>query len=167
MLIFDSSTIIAIFNELKLVTLIDKVMLLDDDLVIPSNLARAELIDPRTRSSVEKCVDEKKLRIICANTPEEIQAFRSIELMATSAGLGELDVILTYEKHKSTISPICCVLDDKAARDLASKLGIETIGLVGILRLLRDKSILDDLELNKIMAVLRRSGFRLGRDLNI
>ncbi|CAI9830947.1 conserved hypothetical protein [Nitrosopumilaceae archaeon] len=160
MFIFDASALIAIFKEAGLPGLVAMLLKLDSDLVIPSNLWEHEILDPDTRGGLGRYVSEGSMRILVANTLEEIGKLRSevSEPGAFVYGLGELDVILTYKKHFSDMAVVRCILDDEPARKLASRLGIRFTGLLDDLV---DKGITDRDTIDRTRERLKEKGFRM------
>ena len=76
MKIFDSSTIIAIFNEINYPELIDKIRLLGHDLAITSYVVESELLDKNTSKITEMCVQSGKIQILKNNPVKEILEFK-------------------------------------------------------------------------------------------
>ena len=162
MFIFDSTTLIAIFMEAGRPDLVEMLLELDMHLVVPSNVWQHEIVDPVTRRGIQRYVQEGKMVILHTNTPEEIDEFGDkMPGQKRSYGLGELDVILTYKKISSSETAARCVLDDRPARNLATRLGIKFTGLLGLLDALADRGIMGRGEADEIKRRLRKGGFRM------
>lgn len=170
-MIFDSTSLIAIFDEIKCPELIDKIFQLDNNLVVPSNLLNVELLDDATWNGMQKCISENKFQICSLNSLEEVEEFRKNRLPTTGVqpkfGIGESDVLLTYSKLKTSIEPLFCVLDDAQARIIASKMDVKYMGLFGMLVELKKLSIISPKEAKDILNRLKNSKFRLSNYLNM
>lgn len=163
MLIFDASILIAIFEEAGRPDIVDALLELDQDLMIPSNLLNLEIIGAVTRDGIETYIAAGKMYVLRANTPEEIDEF-STEVRGRKSlkhGLGELDAMLAYKKQSAKGHSVRCVLDDRRARNLASRLGIEFTGLCGLLDELRDRGVMGQEVIDEIKARLRSKGYRI------
>ena len=163
MFIFDSTTLIAIFMEAGRPDLVEMLLELDMHLVVPSNVWQHEIIDPTTRNGVTGYVSTGKMTILDINTLEEIDEFRAevSDPKSYAYGLGELDVILAYKKISPSETAARCVLDDRPARNLATRLGIKFTGLLGLLDALADRGIMGRGEADEIKRRLRKGGFRM------
>jgi len=156
--ILDATTIIAIFNEIDYLELIDKIRRLGHDLAVLSHVMESELLDGTTLRGIKKYVDDKKIHVIKNNTIDEIKEFRKD---FPGLGLGECDSMLSYQKLKESENSVYCILDDAKARHKAGELRIKFTGLIGLLGMMRDKSILTNGEVRVIVERLRDSDFRL------
>lgn len=179
MFILDASTLIAIFVEAERPDIVDGLLEIDPDLVIPSNLFSREIVGAVVRVGVDAYVAAGKIRVLHANTMKEIDEFsvkveghknlrvkrrkkaKIKRLKNLKYGLGEIDVMLTYKKYISRGHMARCVLDDRRARGLASRLGIEFTGLLGLLDDLRDMGIMDGDAIEDIKSLLKSRGFRM------
>jgi len=77
-------------------------------------------------------------------------------------GNGELSVLTLILDHgglKETDSPLA-ILDDKVARAVAKKLGINCFGTLRLLKIMCDKQVISSSEFIRDLEVLKRIGFR-------
>lgn len=157
MKILDATTIIAIFNEIDCPNLIDKILELGHDLIIPSYIMKSELLDKSTLKITHKFVKQEKIQILEKNSIEEIQEFQK---SFPGLGLGECDSMLSCQKLKNDGTRVYCILDDGKARTKASELNIEYTGLIGLLKLIKDRNIMRPDEINEVIVMLKKSNFR-------
>ena len=161
MFIFDASPLIGIFSEARRPDLVDAILKLDPDLVVPSIVFERELKDRLVSLGVDRCIAEGKMRILGVSTEEMIIKFGSrVSKSIKKHVLGEFDVMVTYQKVVQESSSVRCVLDDGGGRSIASDLCIEHIGLLGLLDELADNGIMDRREIDDVKTALRDGGFR-------
>ncbi len=158
MKILDASTIIAIIHEINRPDLIDKILKLGHKLVIPSYIVKSELLDKSTREIICKFIKQKKIHVLKKNSFNEIQEFQKKFL---GLGLGECDCILSYKKLNGNGEKYYCILDDKKARGKASELDIKYTGLIGLLKLIKNRNIMSSDEINHVIILLKKSNFRI------
>ena len=158
MKILDATIIIALFDEIRRPDLIDKILLLGHDLVVPSHVMRYEILDKSAQEMIKKMISENKMHILEKNSVEEIERFQDD---TPNLGLGECDVMLSCQKIRNEGEQAYCILDDRGARNTASDLGICFTGLIGLLTMIRDRNIMSQSEVDKVLQELRDSGFRL------
>lgn len=164
MKILDSTTIIAIFSEINCPDLINKILQLKHDLIIPSHVANEELLDKGTFESVQKFVATKQIRISELNTRTEVEDFQKSH---PGLGLGECDTMLTYQKLNDGTENVYCILDDGLARSKAESLSIEFTGLLGLLKIMSERDIMTKDDANDVVEMLRQSNFRIPKDFVI
>ena len=75
-------------------------------------------------------------------------------------GLGECGSMLLCQKLNGDESKAYCILDDRKARTKDSELGIEYIGLIGLLKLIKDRKIMSLDDIDNIASMLKNSNFR-------
>ena len=136
MKILDSSTMIAISNEIKCPELIEKIGLLGHVLAIPSYIVKYELLDKNTSKITEMYVQSGKIQILKNNPVKEILEFKKD---FPRLGMGECYSMLAYQKLRGTGERVYCILDDYDARKNAIKLGIKFTGLNELLLMMKQK----------------------------
>lgn len=158
--ILDSTFIIAVLGDLKRPELIECILKLNHDLAI-SNSVYCEVLQGPYARLCTKLIGEKKFKVENVNKRSEL-----IDLQKTHPylGLGEIDTILTYEKLAGHDRAFC-ILDDKQARRVAKSRNVSFTGTLGILCLMRDRQIFSENEFQEIVDLLRRSGFRLPKEI--
>lgn len=164
MKILDASILIALFNEIHRPDIVDKILLLGHDLVVSSHIINDELIDNATLKATRKKVIEGKIQILDKNSIEELEEFRK---RVPGIGLGECDSMLTYQKLIDEGEKAYCILDDRKARTKAAKLGIRFMGLVGLLKIMKNRNIMSSDEIEIVVRALNDSSFRFPPDVVI
>ena len=157
MKILDASTIIAVFNEINCPELIDKIIQLGHDLAIPSHIMNSELLEKSTLKITNGFIKQNKIQILNHNTIEEIREFQKD---FPGLGLGECDSMLSYQKINNGKDKVYCIFDDGKARSKASELNIEFTGLIGLLKLIKVRNIMDSQEIEDVVQMLKQSNFR-------
>ena len=162
MKILDTSVVIAIFNDIRRPDLIDRILEMGHELAVPYHVLD-EIHDKNTSEGVRKCIEQGRIKTVKKNTIGEIRKFNK---KFPNLGLGECDVILSYEKSDGA-DRAYCILDDREARTAASERGVRFAGLIRLLILLRDRKIMTRKEIGDVVALLRKSRFRFPRDVEI
>ena len=157
MKILDATTIIAIANEINCPELIEKIGLLGHDLAVPLHIMESELLDKNSLKIVEIYVQRNKIQVLKKNTMKEIREFQKD---FPGLGLGECDSILACQKLRDGGEEVYCILDDGKAREKAAELGIKFTGLIGLLRLMKQRSVMSHGEIDKVVKELQNSNFR-------
>ena len=157
MKILEATTLIAIIKEIDCPDIINSIFKLNHKLIIPLYVYN-ELIDSKTKTTCDIFIKENKLTVSNLNSITEI-----IDLQKTYPflGRGELDSILHYKKLSDRGIPVYCVLDDKKARKIATLNHILHTGLIGLLKMLKNKLIITAVEYENILHSLKNSNFRI------
>ena len=158
MKILDSSALICIFDDLDRPDLMDKISELGHDLAVPRYVLEKELFRKAKRRTAEMA-ETGAVRIL-ENSAKEFEAFLKA---FPGLGLGESHVLLSYTKEAGAGRKAYCILDERDARALAAEAGIRYTGLLGLLRMLKNRQILGAQDAESISAALRDSRFRIPR----
>lgn len=157
MKILDSSLIIAIFDEICQPELIDKILQLGHSIAIPTSVYD-EICNDSAFAGIMRLIKQDKIQILTQNTKKEISMFQK---KFPGLGLGESDVMLSYQKLQNSNDRIYCILDDKIARRRAAQLSMPFTGLLGLLKRMKERNIIDPVEVRNIGDRLRTSKFRM------
>ena len=160
-LVFDASTLIAI-SDMRRPDMFDRFRDLGYDLVVPSHMAREELIDANVKAMICGLLDRGIIRIVGMNGRTELHDLR---MKFQGLDLGESDAMLTCIKMQRRGTPVSCVLDEKGARAVAGQIGIKRVGLVGLLGELATAGLVSAQDMAGIVAALRGTNFRISGDL--
>ena len=158
--ILDSSIIIAILGDINCPHIIDNLIKLKHDLIVP-HFVYCEVMAGSSKKSFQGLINNDKITILQLNTESEI---KNLQVTYPYLGFGELDSILTYEKLFKSKSSVHCILDDKSARRIAKRRGISHKGTIGILCLMKERHIISIDEYDGIISDLKLSGFRLPKE---
>ena len=157
MKIIDSSFLIAIISDINCEQLVENLIKLNHELVIPYSVCH-EVIFGKGGKSFQKMIEKNYFRIIQLNTIEELGDFQTTY---PYLGFGELDTILIYEKLKINAY---CILDDKLARKIAKARSIQFTGTLGLLKLMKKRLVISNEEYLITLKDLTRSGFRMPKE---
>lgn len=155
---------IAILGELDRPDLIDRLLELGHELTIPKYVAETELRSTKTKNGIRAMVRMGKIKILDETSPIDLLKFHD---QFPGVGPGESHVILAYKKTVSVNKVAYCVFDDQKARAHAKRAGIKHTGLIGLLRMLRDRKILPAQEIDEISMALKSTRFRLPKGFSI
>ena len=160
-LVFDASTPIAI-SYIRRPDMFDLFRNMGYELAVPSHVEREELIGANVRAMIRDLLDRGTVRIVRANSRKEV-----LDLRANfhGMGLGECDAILACIKMRRSGEGARCVLDDKKPRAAARQIGIDHVGLAGLLGELASAGAVPASEMDRIVEALRRSSFYMGDGL--
>ena len=163
MKILDSSVMIGILDELDRPDLIDKILELGHDLAVPKYVVETELRG-KVQSRVREMVESGKIEILGECSAKDLD-----DVLTTFPGMGrgEYHVMQSYRKMVVEGRKAYCILDERKARSYASKTDIKYTGLIGLLRMLKNRQILNERDAEGIGAALKDSGFRTPRDFVI
>ena len=161
MKVFDASNLIGILKDIGCPELFDHILKLGHELAVPSHVFENELKDELALAGVTKLVDEGKIKILPKNSIEDLLLFSEEN---HKIDFGETDVLLSYEKLKKSHSSVYCILDDEKARSVAFGKNITFTGLLGLLKLLRERKIIAPDEYTRYIRLLKKSSFRIPRD---
>jgi len=148
-------------NEIKCPELIDKILKLDHELFVPYSVYD-ELLDPNSKQECERLIENDKLKVCRLNTKKEVEDFQK---SYPYLGKGECDSMLQFAKLTKNGEKVYCILDDRSARKVANSLNIQHIGLLGLLKLLKNRDIISPAEYDNKMKALEGSTFRMPRDV--
>lgn len=161
MKILDSTILIAFLGDIECPKLIDKMLELKHDLMIPHSVY-LEINTGSSSKTCKKLIEEKKLSLLRINKNEEIEDFKKTY---PYLGSGEIDTILSFKKLYKKDEHIYCILDDKLARRTAELLKIVFTGTLGLLKVMKKRVILSTKEYDDIINELKKSGFRLPKEI--
>ena len=164
MKILDSSTVIAILDELHYPEMFEKIANLGHQLAIPSHVLRGEILDGPTLRATRRLIAQGTIQILEQNSAEEVTAFQE---RFVGLGAGECDAMLSCLKLSGGKNRVYCILDDGRARIRARDLNIKFTGLLGLLRMVKDRGIMEPGEVCRVLEMLKNSSFRLPSDVVI
>ena len=147
-------------KEIDCPDLIDAISKLNHELIIPSHVYD-ELKDKKTKTTCDKLIEEKKLKVSNLNSIGEIT---DLQKTYPYLGKGELDSMLHYQKLSGNEIQVYCIFDDGRARKTATLNHIPHTGLLGLLQMIRDKSIITTTEYKSIINSLQNSNFRIPKE---
>ena len=157
MKVFDASNLIGIFDELRCPELIDLILKLGHELAVPSYVFENELKGELTLADVTKLVQQGKIKILPKNSIADLLSF---SINNHEIDFGESDVLLSCQRLTKSNPSVYCILDDSGARSAAFKNDIKYTGLLGLIKLLKERKIITLAEYTRIIRLLKKSSFR-------
>lgn len=142
--------------------MVDKILELGHDLAVPKYVLETELRG-EVRRKVQEMAESGKVRILEYSAKDLDDVFTAFPGM----GRGEYYVVQAYRRMVREGGKAYCILDERKARSYASKTNIKHTGLIGLLRMLKNRQILNGQDAAGIGAALKDSGFRTPRDFVI
>ena len=134
---------------------------LKHELVITHSVYR-EILAGSSGKTCCKLVSEKKIRVIKMNSDEQIRDYKKSH---PQLGDGEIDSMLSFLQISKNGDSTYCIFDDGVARRKAGEMGIKFTGFLGLLKIMREREILTTKEYEEIITQLRKSNFRLPKEI--
>lgn len=94
---------------------------------------------------------------------ESCKINKMLERRYFKLGLGEKSIISLALEYQEQGCECYCVLDDRYARDVAQKLGLNVKGSIGLLLLLKEKGLLENEDI--IVNIIKESPFRVSKQI--
>lgn len=160
--ILDASPIIAFFAEMREPEILLRLRRLGYELLVPDAVSRYDITREPSKTILAQSVASGSISLLPPVDPVLLTAFMNSH---PSLGKGESEVILLAIGFRSQGEAALCVIDEKAARRVATNLGLPVKGTLGVLRTLRDSGLLDQEELTRLKGRLLASGFRADASL--
>lgn len=153
--ILDTSAIIAFYNELKIPEILYELNDIDYNITIPISVYN-ELKRP-TFDAVKTGVDLGKITLL---DPIQTNEIKSLKDRYPYLKNGELEVILWGTRLNLRQIKYFCILDDKHARDVATKNNIVYTGTKGLIKYLAKKGIVTTGQADTLITQLQQTNFR-------
>ena len=155
MKILDSSVIILFLNDIEEEKCLHLLSEIGEILLIPESVY-GEVSDEDTRSKVDSLISKSILRKIedLKNKKEELMRKRFPTL-----GKGEINVLAWGKSLKSQGEKIWCVIDEIPGRNAAKKVGLPLTGSIGLIKILKEKKIVNKDKLKDIVDKIKGSPF--------
>ncbi|NKQ40081.1 MAG: DUF3368 domain-containing protein [Sulfurovum sp.] len=142
----DSTTLITLINIRKFEILFK----FTDTIIITKAVYSEVSIRVDAKKILDDYVRKSKIRV------EKVDDDMQVKILFTRLDLGESESIaLAIERN------VPLVIDEKRGKNVAKSLGLDTIGLIGILLLYKQKKLLSPKEIKEIVVLLQESNFRV------
>lgn len=153
--ILDSSVIIAFMTEMDDGEYLRAMSLLGFKLIITEGVVREVKREPGI-SRLRKAVEEKWIEVQLTSKAE-YEFFRKRYPMLDYA---EVEIIQKGLEFKHSGLDYCCVLDEGAGRRIAKSLGLNKTGTEGLLVVMNQSGVVDEVTMKKLLNKLGQSSFR-------
>ena len=159
MKILDSSVVILFLDDIDEEGCLYMLSEIGEILLLPESVYD-EVLDEDTKSKMNSLISKGILRKIeGANCEENILKRRFLTL-----GNGEINV-LACGKNLQKQEKIWCVIDETHGRNAAEKLGIPLTGSIGLIKILKEKRVLNEDKLKNIVNKIRESPFWIDKEI--
>jgi predicted nucleic acid-binding protein len=155
-LLLDTSCAIALIEELERPDLLEALVSAGFKIEIPQ-----DVVDELKSDETARTLDE--MAGVSFLGPAEASISWELENRYPILGAGEIGVLARASKLEEAGRDYRCVLDDGWARKVATRLGKQLTGTIGLLDILVEKQVLSMDERNQIVEDLRAQGFRYTR----
>jgi predicted nucleic acid-binding protein len=155
-LVLDSSVIIAFYTELNKPELMQSLINLGHELIIPLSVLE-EIKKGQTITRLQPDVNNQKITIRSKLESE----INRLNRRYPSLHKGEIEVILWGLSYNNSGEQYLCIIDDKQARQVALKNKIKITGTIGLLKMLSDAGLISESERENLVKQLTGLGFRL------
>lgn len=160
--VLDASPIIAFFAEMREPRILFLLRRLGYELAVPDAVSRCDITKEPSRTILAQSVASGSVSLLPPVDPATLAAFMNSH---PSLGEGESEVILLAIDFLSHREEAVCVIDERAARRIATELGLPVKGTLGVLRTLQDAGLIWEEDLGRLKRRLRAAGFRADASL--
>lgn len=128
-----------------------------DEIIIPQAVYEELCVENENYreeiQAIESCIKQGKISVY------QIENSQMVRAMYGKLHYGELEVIVGAKEQNISLA----IIDEKAARKMASEFLLDTIGIMGILLMAKKRGIIK--EIRPDMELLRKSGYRISDGL--
>jgi predicted nucleic acid-binding protein len=128
-----------------------------DEIIIPQAVERELCVDSLTHQKevqqIKQCIEENKFTVY------QVQNEEMVKKLYGKLHYGELEVIVGAKECNLPLA----IIDERAARKLASNFLIDTIGILGILTLAKKQGLIEHVKPD--IDLLRSKGYRISEVL--
>lgn len=161
MKIADTSCIVCIFVELNRPYILMDWTKRGYQIVLTEEVYQELIQNRNTIQTINPEIKNGNIKIQKFITENELEEFRT---RYPILGKGESSVIvaalrLNHQKHR-----YYAIIDDANARKIAIKLGVNLTGTYGLLKILKEKSYIDEKEFDTCKCDMNKSRFRINFD---
>ena len=146
----DSTTLITLINIKKFEILFK----FSDTIMIAKAVYDEVSIRLEAKNILKEYINQGKVIV------QNIDNYREVKILLNRLDLGESESIVLAANKK-----IPLIIDEKKGKSIAKSLGLDTIGLIGILLLFKEKELLGLNEIENIVEMLQKSKFRVSTSL--
>ena len=158
MKLVDSSCLVCVFTEINRPFILMDWIKRGYQIIITHEVYKELQDNEKTNKIIVSEIKKENIKINNIITKQELDAFRTRYLRL---GIGECSVILTSLKMNKSKKRYYAILDDGAARKVASKLGVNLTGTYGLLKTLKEKGHIDETLFIQCKQDMEKSNFRI------
>lgn len=154
--ILDSTSLIAFYYDIKAPDVLHKICNTGYKIKIPTSVY-GELIG-ESFLKLKRDVDQRKIELFDNSNQD---GFMKIKNRYPNLRNGEIEVIVWGLECKYKRIKYYCVLDDKLARKVAQKIGINFTGTLGLIDFLVRRNEINQEDKSNLITKLKKSKFRI------
>lgn len=157
--IFDTSSIVCIFQEAKFPKIIDNCLKRDYKLIIPAQVYDEIKVNINTFSYFKKYADDFTIRDTCG------EHFEYLSRRYPRLHKGEIGVLSLGIEFSKLNSSYICFLDEGLARSIGGQLHLRTAGIVGLSLWEKRNGDISEPECRLIYDHISKSPFRIKKEI--
>ena len=148
--ISDSTTLISLIN----IERFELLFKFSETIIITPSVYNEVSVQKRAKQIVDAYISLSKIMV------NEVQNEKKVKELLIRLDLGESESIVLAEEQKLPL-----IIDEKRGKNIATSMGLDVIGLIGILLVYKKKTYLSNNEIKEIVEELRAVNFRVSDSL--
>ncbi|CAA6808931.1 MAG: Unknown protein [uncultured Sulfurovum sp.] len=144
--ISDSTTLISLIN----IERFELLFKFSDTIIITPSVYNEVTVHKRAKQIVDEYISISRI------TVKEVQNQKKVKELLIRLDLGESESIVLAEEQKLPL-----IIDEKRGKNIATSMGLNVIGLIGILLVYKKKTYLSNNEIKEIVEELKTVNFRV------
>ncbi|CAA6804346.1 MAG: Unknown protein [uncultured Sulfurovum sp.] len=148
--ISDSTTLISLIN----IERFELLFKFSETIIITPSVYSEVTIQKRAKQIVDEYISISRI------TVKEVENQKKVKELLIRLDLGESESIVLAEEQKLPL-----IIDEKRGKNIATSMGLDVIGLIGILLIYKKKTYLSNDEIKEIVEELRTISFRVSDGL--
>jgi predicted nucleic acid-binding protein len=146
----DSTTLISLIN----IERFELLFKFSETIVITPSVYREITVQKRAKQIVDAYLTSSKVIV------EEVKNHKKVKELLVRLDLGESESIVLAEEKKLPL-----IIDEKRRKKIATTMGLDVIGLVGILLVYKKRGYLSNSDIEEIVEELQEVNFRISSAL--
>ncbi len=158
MKLLDTSCLVCLFTEINSPDILYKWIERGYNVCIPFEVFSELQSSHQTKNHVDKDINQKKISVLEKIDQSQFNQFKNRH---PYLGIGESAVILKAIEMEKSKQRCYAVLDDKKARVVAEKYGINFTGSYGLINALKARGLITQDQCDDAINKMKHSGFRI------
>ncbi|CAA6824410.1 MAG: Unknown protein [uncultured Sulfurovum sp.] len=148
--ISDSTTLISLIN----IERFELLFKFSETIIITPSVYNEVTVQKRAKQIVDEYISISRI------TVKEVENQKKVKELLIRLDLGESESIVLAEEQKLPL-----IIDEKRGKNIATSMGLDVIGLIGILLVYKKKTYLSNNEIKEIVEELKTVNFRVSDGL--
>jgi len=161
MKILDSSVVILFLNDIEGEEYFFMLSEIGETLLIPESVYK-EVLDESTKTKMDSLISKNILKKV---EKIEYPQKKLIKNRFPTLGNGELNVLTIGKNLQRQEKKFWCVVDEMPGRNAAEKLNLPLTGSIGLIKILKEKKVLNKCKLEMIIENIKKSPFRIDEEI--